>query len=56
MSSKVIIRRMEKRGYFFDEINSEKGMLKFSYVGAFFPLIFSTWGQVEKWEKETRDY
>lgn len=48
--SSQIVKRMKSHGYFFDELESRKGCLRFygQYGGV---VSFPTWKEVELWMK-----
>lgn len=49
--SKRLLRKMEKRGYSFDDWESHRGWLHF--FGEYSTLSFNTWKELEAWLKET---
>lgn len=46
-----LVKRMEKQGYYFESMNV-KGIYKFNYTGATFPLEFSTQKEIAQYIKE----
>lgn len=48
-----LIRKMEERGYHYDELESHSGWWHF--FGAYSTMAFQTWKEVETWLKETED-
>lgn len=46
-----LVRRMEKQGYYFESMNI-KGVYRFNYIGAAFPLEFKTQKEIAKYIKE----
>jgi hypothetical protein len=46
-----LVKRMEKQGYYFESMNI-KGIYKFNYTGATFPLEFSTQKEIYEYVKE----
>ena len=48
-----LIRKMEERGYYYDELGSHSGWQHF--FGTYSTIAFQTWKEVEVWLKETED-
>ena len=46
-----LVKRMEKQGYYFESMNI-KGIYKFNYTGATFPLTFKTQKEIAQYIKE----
>ncbi len=46
-----LVKRMEKQGYYFESMNI-KGVYRFNYAGAIFPLEFSTQKAIYEYVKE----
>lgn len=46
-----LVKRMEKQGYYFESMNV-KGVYRFNYTGATFPLEFRTQKEIAQYIKE----
>lgn len=46
-----LVKRMEKQGYYFETMNI-KGVYRFNYAGASFPLEFKIQKEIAKYIKE----
>lgn len=44
-----LIKEMNEHGYFYDEIDSYEGYLKFYYTTGVLPMSFDSWSEVEEW-------
>lgn len=51
--SKTIRNEMEKRGYYFDDLESSRGYYRFIYPNMIFPLVFSSVKEIHSWLNET---
>ena len=49
---KMIIKQMEKRGYYYDTLESRRGHYRFIYSNMIFPLVFESLNDIRQWLAE----